>query len=274
MDYLIGDLQGCCDAFERLLAEIGFSPSRDRLHVLGDLVNRGPASLATLRRLRGLGDAATCLLGNHDLHLLAVAAGVRPAHRSDTLSEILDAPDRDAWLDWLRRQCRLADTACGWLLVHAGVVPQWSLAQTLALADEVHALLAGPDLAAFLRVMYGNEPAVWHPDLAGPDRWRFVINVLTRIRFCDATGRLDFKTKDGADAAPPGFMPWFEVPGRATAGVPIAFGHWSTLGLRNQPDLLAIDTGCVWGGALSAVRIDGGRRELTQVACSPAQRPG
>jgi len=274
MHYLIGDLQGCCDAFDRLLAEIGFSPSRDRLHVLGDLVNRGPASLATLRRLRGLGDAARCLLGNHDLHLLAVAEGVRPPHRSDTLGEILGAPDRDDWLDWLRHQCRLADSAHGWLLVHAGVVPQWTLADTLALADEVHALLAGPDLGGFLRVMYGNEPDRWRPGLAGADRWRFVVNVLTRIRFCDADGRLDFKTKDGAGAAPPGFMPWFEVPGRATAGVPIAFGHWSTLGLRNQPDLLALDTGCVWGGSLSAVRVDGGRRELTQVACAQAQAPG
>ena len=183
MDYLIGDLQGCCDAFERLLAEIGFSPSRDRLHVLGDLVNRGPASLATLRRLRGLGDAATCLLGNHDLHLLAVAEGVRPAHRSDTLGEILDAPDRDAWLDWLRRQCRLANTACGWLLVHAGVVPQWDADQTLALAAEIEALLRGPELAEMLQQMYGNEPAQWSESLQGAERWRFVINLLWYSRF-------------------------------------------------------------------------------------------
>ncbi|WP_395699691.1 symmetrical bis(5'-nucleosyl)-tetraphosphatase [Aquabacterium sp.] len=273
MHYLIGDLQGCCDAFDRLLAEIGFSPSRDSLHVLGDLVNRGPDSLRTLQRLQGLGNAAQCLLGNHDLHLLAVAEGIRPPHRSDTLGEILASPEREAWLDWLRQRCKLADTAHGWLLVHAGVVPQWDAAQTLALADEVHALLAGPDLAGFLRVMYGNEPAQWHPALQGADRWRFVINVLTRIRFCDAEGRLDFKTKDGADAAPPGHFPWFEAPGRRTRDTPIAFGHWSTLGLRLEPTLLALDTGCVWGGHLSAVRVDGGRRELVQVACAQAQAP-
>lgn len=274
MHYLIGDLQGCCDAFDRLLDDIGFSPSRDSLHVLGDLVNRGPASLATLQRLQGLGNAAHCLLGNHDLHLLAVAEGVRPLHKSDTLRQVLMSPQREAWLDWLRQRCRLADTAHGWLLVHAGVVPQWDATQTLALAAEVQQLLAGPDLPGFLRVMYGNEPARWHDDLAGPARWRFVINVLTRLRFCSADGTLDFKTKDGADAAPPGLMPWFEVPDRRSAGQPIAFGHWSTLGLRNQPDLLALDTGCVWGGALTAVRVDGGRREVFQVACEQAQTPG
>lgn len=274
MHYLIGDLQGCCDAFDRLLDMLGFSPSRDALHVLGDLVNRGPASLATLQRLHGLGNAAHCLLGNHDLHLLAVAEGVRPLHRNDTLRQVLMSPQREAWLDWLRQRCKLADTAHGWLLVHAGVAPQWDAAQTLALADEVQQLLAGPDLPGFLRVMYGNEPARWHDDLAGAERWRLVINVLTRMRFCSADGTLDFKTKDSADTAPPGLMPWFEVPGRRTAGQPIAFGHWSTLGLRNQPGLLALDTGCVWGGALTAVRVDGGRRELFQVACEQAQAPG
>jgi bis(5'-nucleosyl)-tetraphosphatase (symmetrical) len=274
MHYLIGDLQGCCDAFDRLLDVIGFSPSRDSLHVLGDLVNRGPASLATLQRLHGLGTSAHCLLGNHDLHLLAVAEGVRPLHKSDTLRQILASPQREAWLDWLRQHGKLADTAHGWLLVHAGVAPQWDAAQTLALAGEVQALLAGPDLPGFLRVMYGNQPDCWNDGLKGPDRWRFVINVLTRMRFCAADGTLDFKTKDGADTAPPGLMPWFEVPGRRTAGQPIAFGHWSTLGLRNQPDLLALDTGCVWGGALTAVRVDGGRREVFQVACDQAQAPG
>ena len=267
MNYLVGDLQGCCDAFERLLAEIGFSPSRDRLLVLGDLVNRGPASLRVLQRLRGLGNAATCLLGNHDLHLLAVAEGVRRAHRSDTLDDILAAPDRDAWLDWVRTR-PLAAMQDGWLCVHAGVAPSWSADRTLALAAEVQALLAGPDLGGFLHVMYGNEPRRWHDDLQGADRWRFVVNVLTRIRFCSAEGELEFDTKDGADAAPAGFMPWYAVPGRATAGQPIAFGHWSTLGLIDRPDLLAIDTGCVWGGTLTAVRVDGGRRQVVQVPCT------
>lgn len=273
MHYLIGDIQGCADALDRLLAEIGFSPSRDRLHVLGDLVNRGPASLAALRRLRGLGNACQCLLGNHDLNLLAVAEGVRPLHRSDTVQDILDAPDREAWLDWLRHR-PLAASAEGWLLVHAGVVPQWTAAQALALAAEVEALLSGPDLAGFLPQMYGNQPDRWDETLQGSERWRFVINVLTRLRFCRVDGTLDFKLKEGADAAPPGLHPWFDVPGRATAGVPVAFGHWSTLGLINRPDLLALDTGCVWGGALTAVRIDGGRREVTQVRCEQAQRPG
>ena len=273
MIHLVGDLQGCCSAFDRLLAEIGFSPSRDRLVLLGDLVNRGPQSLAVLQRLRRLGDAATCLLGNHDLHLLAVAHGVRRPHRSDTLGEILASPEREAWLDWLRQR-RMAWLEAGWLCVHAGVLPQWDAAQTLALAAEVEALLAGPDLPAFLQVMYGNEPRCWDDELQGAERWRFVINTLTRIRFCTPAGELEFATKDGADAAPAGFMPWYQVPGRATAGQPVAFGHWSTLGLINQARLLAIDTGCVWGGALTAVRIDGGRREVVQVRCEQAQPPG
>jgi bis(5'-nucleosyl)-tetraphosphatase (symmetrical) len=273
MDYLVGDLQGCCDALERLLATVQFSPSRDRLWVLGDLVNRGPSSLATLRRLQSLGDSAACLLGNHDLHLLAVAEGVRPEHRSDTLRDILESPGRDALIDWVRHRPLAAD-AQGWLLVHAGVAPQWTRPQVLALAGEVERLLRGPDLRAFLQVMYGNEPAQWREALAGADRWRFVINALTRMRFCTAEGRLDFRTKDGADAAPPGHHPWFEVPGRRTAGVPIAFGHWSTLGLVDRPDLLGLDTGCVWGGQLTAVRVDGGRREFTQVPCAQSQAPG
>jgi len=266
MHYLVGDVQGCADALERLLAEIGFSPSRDRLHVLGDLVNRGPDSLGVLRRLRGLGDAAVGLLGNHDLHFLAVAAGVRPEHRTDTLAALLHAPDRQAWIDWIRHR-PLADAAHGWLLVHAGVVPQWDALQALALAREVEALLRGPDLDGFLQVMYGNDPYRWSDDLAGAERWRFVINVLTRIRFCTDDGTLEFGSKDGADAAPPGHHPWFDVPSRRTAGTPIAFGHWSALGLINRPDLLALDTGCVWGGALTAVRVDDGRREIVQVRC-------
>jgi len=273
MQFLIGDVQGCDDALQRLLAEIGFSPSRDRLVVLGDLVNRGPASLAVLQRLAAFEGAATCLLGNHDLHLLAVAHGVRPLKRGDTVADVLDAPERQRWLDWLRAQ-PLAHLEAGWLCVHAGVVPQWDAALTLALAEEVQAVLRGPDLPAFLRVMYGDEPRRWRDDLQGPERWRFVINTLTRIRFCSDDGTLDFKTKEGVGAALPGYRPWFDVAGRWTRGQPIAFGHWSALGLVNRPDLLALDTGCVWGGALTGVRIDGGRRDVTQVACTSAQRPG
>src|SRR5574337_413656 len=273
MYILIGDVQGCCDALDRLLAKVGFSPSRDHLVLMGDLVNRGPKSLATLERVRALDGAATCLLGNHDLHLLAVAHGVRPLGRADTIAEVLDSKERDGWVDWLRRR-RLADRRAGWLLVHAGVVPQWDEADTLALAAEVEDRLRGSDLPGLLRQMYGDEPAGWDPALHGAERWRFVINTLTRIRFCTLDGRLDLKIKEGLGTAPAGTLPWFEVPGRRTEGVPIAFGHWSMLGLVNRHDLLAIDTGCVWGGALTAVRVDGGRREVVQVACEQAQRPG
>ncbi len=266
MLYLVGDLQGCDDALERLLALIDFSPSRARLVLLGDLVNRGPGSLKVLRRLRSFGDAATCLLGNHDLHLLAVADGARPLRRGDTFGDVLADPERAAHLEWLRHR-PLACAAAGWLCVHAGVVPQWDAQETLALAHELSIMLRGPDLAGFLHAMYGDAPPRWSPDLQGMERWRFIVNVLTRIRFCSAAGDLDLKTKEGAGAAPAGFMPWFDVPDRRSAGHPVACGHWSTLGLVNRPDLLAIDTGCVWGGALTAVRVDGGRREVLQVPC-------
>ncbi len=274
MIYLLGDLQGCCGALDRMLAKTGFSASRDHLYVLGDLVNRGPESLRTLQTLAGLGGSAHCLLGNHDLHLLAAAHGVRPLHRSDTLDDILESPRRDGWVDWIRHQ-PLAMHAHGWLMVHAGVPPQWDLATTLQLAGEVQAQLRGPGLKEFLAAMYGNEPSRWSADLQGPDRLRFAINALTRIRFVRADdGALDLQSKEGAGRAPEGCVPWFEAPGRATRGQPIAFGHWSTLGLLERDDLLAIDTGCVWGGALTAVRIDGGRREIVQLKCEQAQAPG
>ena len=266
MNYLIGDVQGCCGALNRLLDKIGFSASRDRIYVLGDLINRGPESLATLERLRGLGNAAVCLLGNHDLNLLAVAHGVRKVHRGDTLAEILNSPERDAWLDWLRHR-RMAVAAHGWLMVHAGVAAQWTAAQTLQLAGEVESVLQGDALGEFLNVMYGDQPARWSESLAGNDRLRFIVNVLTRTRFVTADGTLDLLTKDGVDAAPAGLMPWFDAPARQTQGVPIAFGHWATLGLINRPELLALDTGCVWGRQLSAMRIDGDTRELIQVEC-------
>jgi bis(5'-nucleosyl)-tetraphosphatase (symmetrical) len=273
MDYLLGDLQGCCDPLERLLATLDFSPSRDRLFVLGDLVNRGPGSLAVLTRLADLGDAAQCLLGNHDLHLVAVAHGVRKPGRRDTLAPILESPRRDAWIDWLRHRSMALDVD-GWLCVHAGVVPAWSREDTLRHAAEIEHLLRGPDLAHFLPLMYGNEPRRWDESLQGADRWRCIVNVLTRLRFCAADSTLEFESKDAAEAAPPGFAPWFEHPDRKTAGLPIAFGHWSTLGLVDRPDLLSLDTGCVWGGQLTAARVDGGRREIIQVECAQAQAPG
>lgn len=267
MHFLIGDVQGCRDALDRLLAEIGFSPSRDHLHALGDLVNRGPDSLGVLQRLRALDGSATHLLGNHDLHLLAVAAGVRRAHRGDTLQAVLDSPEREAWLRWLR-QGVLADRAHGWLLVHAGVPPQWDAAQALALAGEVQTLLRNDEaFAAFVPRMYGDLPARWDDALQGDDRMRVIINALTRIRFCTDDGTMEFSVKDGAAAAPPGYAAWFDIALRRSAGTPIAFGHWSTLGPVKRRDLLALDTGCVWGGHLTAARIDGGRRELHQVRC-------
>ncbi|RZL09002.1 MAG: symmetrical bis(5'-nucleosyl)-tetraphosphatase [Rubrivivax sp.] len=273
MNYLLGDLQGCGDPLARLLDKVAFSASRDHLYVLGDLVNRGPDSLGVLRRLKALGASATCLLGNHDLHLLGVAHGVRKLHKGDTVSDILEAPDREDWLHWLRHR-RMAVQAHGWLMVHAGVVPQWDAAQTLALAAEVEALLQGPDLADFLPLMYGKQPERWHDDLQGVDRWRCAINSLTRLRFCQADGTMDFEAKDGAAEAPAGLMPWFEVPGRRTQGTPVAFGHWSTLGLINRDDLLSLDTGCVWGGQLTAVRLSEAGREVIQIECARSQQPG
>lgn len=273
MNFLIGDVQGCCEALDRLLAEIGFSPSRDHLWLLGDLVNRGPQSLKTLRRVKALDGAADCLLGNHDLHLLAVAEGAQRLKRQDTLGEILDAPDREGLLGWLRAR-RLAAYDDGWLLVHAGVVPQWDRKTTIALAAEVEAELRGESRADFLRVMYGDSPLRWSDELAGVERLRFIVNALTRMRFCNERGRLELLTKAGVDGAPRGYLPWFDVPGRLTAGTPIAFGHWSTLGLIDTPGLLSLDTGCVWGGALTAVRVDGGRRDVCQVRCAQVRSPG
>ncbi len=273
--YLIGDVQGCDGALARLLDRIDFSPSRDTLYVLGDLVNRGPASDAVLRRLQGYGDAARCLLGNHDLGLLTVAAGFRQPKPGDTVQHVLDAPDREALLDWLRHQ-PVALHAEGLLMVHAGVLPQWDLAQVLALAGEVQAQLRGPGLKDFLGGLFGNTPDRWDDDLQGADRWRVIVNALTRLRFCTPDGRMDLKVTGGPEQAPAGMQPWFDVPGRRTAGLTIACGHWSTLGVRLRPDLLALDSGCVWGGCLSALRLGPGpgAHELIQVKCEASLAPG
>ena len=271
--YLIGDVQGCDDALARLLQRIDFSASRDTLVLLGDLVNRGPQSLAVLRRLIAMEGAAHCLLGNHDLHLLAVAHGVRKPHRSDTLDEVLNAPDRDRLLDWLRAR-PLALQMEGWLMVHAGVLPQWDGPQTLSLAQELEAELRGPDWGVFLHNMYGNRPDRWNDGLRGIERLRVIVNALTRLRFCSVDGVMEFETKDSAASAPEGFRPWFEVPGRLSEGQRIAFGHWSTLGDVRRADLLALDTGCVWGGCLTAARISGKSVERLSVDCVQAQKPG
>ncbi|MFN3437060.1 MAG: symmetrical bis(5'-nucleosyl)-tetraphosphatase [Acidovorax sp.] len=277
--YCIGDIQGCDAALARLLDVIGFSASRDTVYLLGDLVNRGPDSAAVLRRCMAHGDAIRCLLGNHDLHLLAAAHGARKPSRRDTLGTVLDAPDRHALLDWVRQQplARVHEHAGQTLLmVHAGVLPVWSAADTLARAQEVHAVLRGSDLPAFLHTMYGNTPDQWSDPLTGADRLRVIVNALTRLRFCSANGVMDFESTESASDAPPGLMPWFDVPGRKTAGTLIAFGHWSTLGWLNRSDLLGLDTGCVWGGCLSAVRFGAtlADRELLQVHCEQAQQPG
>lgn len=271
MTLAIGDLQGCTEPLARLLAETAGDASTERLWFAGDLVNRGPDSLGALRRVRAFGDRATVVLGNHDLHLLAVAAGARRPQRDDTLGPILEAPDRTALLDWLRTR-PLAHFAGGTLLVHAGVWPQWTAERTVELAAEVSAVLAGPDWADFLHMMYGNRPERWDDTLTGDNRLRAIVNGLTRIRFVTPDGRMDFTVKEGASAAPDGLLPWFDVPGRRTAGTPVVFGHWSTLGLLSRPDLLALDTGCVWGGCLTAVRLED--RTVFQVACPQARAPG
>ena len=278
--YLIGDLQGCNAPFQSLLRKIDFSPSRDTLYLLGDLVNRGPDSLGVLRSLMALGDAAQCLLGNHDLHLLALWQGVRKPGRKDTLTEVLQAPDCDALMHWLRHRA-MAMHAHGWLMVHAGVLPQWSVAQTMTLAGELESVLRGPDIKGFLTAMYGNTPARWDDTLAGNDRLRVIVNALTRLRFCTAEGEMDFSSSEAASGAPAGYLPWFAVPGRASAGTPVAFGHWSTLVTEGMTgdmrgNTLPLDTGCVWGGCLSAARLGAvaGEFELIQVKCEQAQVPG
>ncbi len=269
--YAIGDVQGCQSRLLALLEQLDQGPERPRLVFVGDLVNRGPQSLATLRTVRSLGERADVVLGNHDLHLLAAAHGIRKPNISDTFAEILAAPDRDAILDWLRRQplARLQD---GHLLVHAGVLPQWTAQQTLDLAAEIESVLRGPDWVDFLEQMYGNEPATWDDSLRGPARLRCIVNALTRIRYCTPDGTMDFSTKESDGPGAAALLPWFEAPGRKTEDVSVVFGHWSALGLVLRPNLIGLDTGCVWGGKLTAVRL--GDRALVQVDCPQYKRPG
>ena len=265
--YAVGDLQGCFSPLRCLLDEVRFDPRRDQLWAVGDLVNRGSQSLECLRFFAGLGDSARIVLGNHDLHLLAVANGVRPLKRSDTLREILDAPDCAELLGWLRRQPLLYQDKSGdYAMVHAGLAPQWSLARALELAAEVSAVLRGPGLCDFLHGMYGDEPDCWRDDLQGIERWRVITNYLTRIRFCDREGALDLKNKGAPDSAKPGFMPWFDVPGRQSAGAPLIFGHWATLlGRANSDDVFALDTGCVWGNTLTLFNLE--TRQYSRCDC-------
>jgi bis(5'-nucleosyl)-tetraphosphatase (symmetrical) len=273
--YAIGDLQGCFHEAELLLDRItAEAGDRAAIVFVGDLVNRGPASLGALRRVAELCDASggriQALLGNHDLHLLAVACGAQQASKSDTLDEILAAPDRDALIDWLRRR-PLALFMQGHLLVHAGVLPAWTAAQAIALAGEVETVLRGPGWAAFLATMYGNVPDRWDDSLEGGERLRCIVNALTRMRFCTPDGAMVFGQKESA-GAPPGsnLLPWFELPGRRSADVTVVFGHWSALGLLMRDKVIGLDSGCVWGGKLSAVRLED--RALLQVDCPEYRR--
>lgn len=268
--WMVGDLQGCCRPLEALLEHPEVSAQTlPRFWFAGDLINRGPESLRTLRRVIALGSRAVAVLGNHDLHLLAVAAGIRKPGKSDTTQEILNAPDADALLDWLRHR-PLAHYEHGHLLVHAGVLPQWSVADTLALAAEVQKNLRAPDWRSRLKSIYGNEPSRWRDKLRGEDRQRIIINALTRLRMCDATGKMDFSHKmapSQRDWKVAGLLPWFDVPGRLTRDeATVVFGHWSTLGLLLRPDVICLDTGCVWGRSLTAVRMHD--RKIVQIDCS------
>ncbi|WPC04679.1 symmetrical bis(5'-nucleosyl)-tetraphosphatase [Pseudomonas benzenivorans] len=261
--YAVGDLQGCLEPLRCLLRRVAFDPDKDRLWLVGDLVNRGPASLETLRFVYALRESVTCVLGNHDLHLLAAAHNIERLKKADTLQDILNAPDRDELLDWLRRQKLLHyDAERDIALVHAGIPPQWSLQKALKRAAEVEeALRDDSRLPLFLDGMYGNEPARWDSELRGITRLRVITNYFTRMRFCTADGTLDLKSKEGIGSAPAGYAPWFSHANRKTRGQKIVFGHWAALeGRCNEPGLFALDTGCVWGGAMSLLNIDSGER--------------
>ena len=271
--YAIGDIQGCCDELKALLKRCDFSADRDELWFVGDLVNRGPKSLETLRYVRALGVNATVVLGNHDLHLLALAYGSKRKFKDgDTLEEVLEAPDRDQLLEWLLgRPLAVFDEPRGDLLVHAGLVPEWTPRVAAKLAREVEAVLR-EDGRTLFDAMYGNKPEKWSDSLRGMDRLRFVINAFTRMRFCRRDGTVDLKMKGKPGEQPADFLPWFDVPERQSRDVRVICGHWSTLGFRRRRDLLALDTGCVWGGALTAVNLDV-EAEPIQLACDGHQLP-
>jgi bis(5'-nucleosyl)-tetraphosphatase (symmetrical) len=271
--YAIGDLQGCFDPLKRLLDYIGFAPDNDRLWFVGDLVNRGPQSLEILRFVKGLGAAAITVLGNHDLHLVMQAAGFGKASKEDTLEPILAAPDRDELLGWLRG-LPLFHVENEWAMVHAGLLPSWDVAKAQALSDEVSAALTAPNYVDFLANMWGSEPDVWRDDLAGWDRLRVVVNAMTRMRFVTPEGRMEFRApgaKGPPERGPAGCVPWFDAPNRKSADHAILCGHWSALGFRQTDTLLALDTGCLWGGSLTAVRLED--RRVFQMPCGQSAQP-
>ncbi len=263
--YAIGDIQGCYAELQQLLEKIRFDPTQDHIWLVGDLVNRGPGSLEVLRLVKSFGDRAITVLGNHDLHLLAVAAGEAALHRSDTLDEILNAPDRDELLAWLRHQ-RLLYAEGDYVLVHAGLLPQWSVRQAAGLAREVEKALRGDDYATFFEHMYGNSPHGWSDDYSGYKRLRVITNALTRMRICTPQGEMEFKFKGEVEKIPHGYVPWFDLPKRKSRDATVIFGHWSALGLKVMPNIIALDTGCLWGGTLTAIRLED--RQLFQVACT------
>ncbi|MBW7471322.1 symmetrical bis(5'-nucleosyl)-tetraphosphatase [Marinobacter sp. F4218] len=259
-DYAIGDIQGCYDRLRDVLARVSFSPSRDRLWVAGDLINRGPSSLETLRYIESLGSSAVVVLGNHDLHLLAVALGGHPPRRKDTLADILEAPDHDRLVAWLRQQnlC-VRDRTRNLVMVHAGVPHIWSAGQAEAYAREVEAIIRGDDAGEYFTHMYGNEPHCWDENLRGMDRWRVITNYFTRMRFIAQDGTLELATKEAAASAPNGYKPWFEYP--REDDVRVVFGHWAALeGQTGSNQFIGLDTGCVWGGLLTMMNLDTGEK--------------
>lgn len=267
--YAIGDIQGCYDSLQRLLERCAFDPATDRLWLVGDLVNRGPKSLATLRLIKSLGPAALTVLGNHDLYLLMVAeGGAKFRGKDDTLQEILDAPDCAELLDWLRHQA-LCHTEGEYCLVHAGLLPQWTASRARELAREVEITLQGPDFREFILNLWGSEPAGWSDNLSGWARLRVIVNAMTRMRFCTLDGVMEFKVKGKLSNAPAGHVPWFDLPDRKSVKSVLVTGHWSALGLKVTPNLLALDSGCLWGGHLTAVRLED--RQVFQVDCSPTE---
>ncbi len=272
--FAVGDVQGCFDELQALLVKMRFDPARDRLWFTGDLVNRGPRSADVLRFVMALSEHAICVLGNHDLHLLAVATGSARSGPQDTFDDVLQADDRQRLLDWLRHRLLLYhDGALGFTLVHAGLAPQWDLATAQELAHEVEAVLRGPDCRQLYEHMYGNQPDCWDFRLTGWDRVRFIVNAFTRLRYCDKEGRMDLAPVGAPGSQPAHLVPWFQLPTRRSRKQTIIFGHWSTLGAWQQDRVIALDTGCLWGGSLTAVRLDGSTREFFSVACKQRWAP-
>ncbi|MEP7042171.1 MAG: symmetrical bis(5'-nucleosyl)-tetraphosphatase [Dokdonella sp.] len=275
--WAIGDIQGCHDELVRLIEKLRFDPATDKLWFCGDLVNRGGQSLAVLRTVKALGDRAVVALGNHDLSLLSIAERKREEQGrvNPELREVLFAPDRDELIGWLRRQNLLhVDRSLGFLLVHAGLFPRWTVQQAEEVAREIEDKLRGEGYRRLLKQLFGNKPDLWTPKLRGIDRWRAGINVFTRMRYCDVRGRIAFSDKGIPGTQRPGLYPWYEVPGQIRRDIRVVCGHWSTLGRFAGLGVNAIDTGCVWGGALTALRLDSDEPEFVSIKSDRKPTPG